>query len=272
MAEAETTTLGQRIGSWFRWIAGASVLIGTIVGIGTVVAIVVGVVLYQNYVVLNPGPHVERDHIRSIIAQESPVYYADGSTRVGVFFDEEHRQYTSFEELPPAYVLSIIAAEDDRYWNHWGIDPVGILRAMRLNLSAGGVVAGGSTLTQQTAKNIYYRPDRSLRAKGIEFLNALRLEHRYSKPEILEFYANQFYVSGNGRGLGIGARHFFNKDVSRLTLAECAFLAGLVKGPANYDPFLGSAARSERNTERAHNRTRYVLGRLVEEDAARLVR
>ena len=142
----------------------------------------------------------------------------------------------------------------------------------RLNLAAGGVVAGGSTLTQQTAKNIYYRPDRSIKAKGIELLNALRLEHRYDKKEILEFYANQFYVSGNGRGLGIGARHFFDKDVSQLSLAESAFLAGLVKGPANYDPFIGSEERSDRNTARALERTRYVLGRLVEESAEHILR
>ncbi len=269
MAES---TFGQRFGVWARRLAGVAVLGGTILGILVVIGIVAAVVLYQNYVVLNPGPHVERDHIRSIIAQESPVYYADGSTRVGVFFDEEHRQYTPFDELPSAYVLSIVAAEDDTYWTHWGISPQGLIRAMRLNLAAGGIVAGGSTLTQQTAKNIYYRPDRSIRAKGIEFLNALRLEHRYSKKEILEFYANQFYVSGNGRGLGIGARHFFDKDVSELSLAESAFLAGLVKGPANYDPFVGSEERSDRNSERAHARTRYVLGRLVEESAERIVR
>jgi len=264
-------TLGQRVGAWFRWLAGASVLIGTIVGILVVLTIVLGVAAYQYYVVSQPG-ETERESIRTIIAQESPVYYRDGKTRVGAFFDEEHREYTTFDELPQGYVLSIVAAEDDTYWRHWGISLQGFARAMWLNLRAGSIVAGGSTLTQQTAKNLYYRPDRSVRAKLVELLNALRLEHRYSKEEILEFYSNQFHVSGNGRGLGIAARHFFNKEVGNLELEESAFLAGLVKGPANYDPFIGSEARSDRNIERAHDRTRYVLGRLVAEEASHIVR
>ncbi len=247
-------------------IASLAVVGGVVLGVGAVIALIGSAFAYQYYVVLNPGPHLERDHIRSVISQESPVYYADGVTRVGVFFDEEHRQFVPYEELPQAYVLSIVAAEDGRFWSHWGIDPRGIARALLDNLQAGAVVAGGSTLTQQTAKNLYYRPDRSLRAKLVEFLNAAKLEAHYDKEEILEFYVNQFHVSGNGRGLGIAARHFFDKEVDELTLVESAFLAGLVKAPAYYDPYLGDAARRERAVTRAHDRTRYVLRRLAEED------
>jgi len=225
---------------------------------------------YQEMVVDDPGAHLEREHIQTIIAQETPVTYADGVTPVGVFFTQEHRQSVTFEELPQAYVMSLVAAEDGRYWYHAGVNPKGIARAMRDNLLAGGVVAGGSTLTQQTAKNIYYRPDRSVKAKLVELLNALRLEAHYSKPEILEFYANQFHVTGNGRGLGIAARHFFDKDVSQLTTVESAFLAGLVKAPAYYDPFLGDADRRARAVQRAHDRTRYVLRRVTEEPVEHL--
>ncbi|MBX2801360.1 MAG: transglycosylase domain-containing protein [Myxococcales bacterium] len=237
-----------------------------------ILAVVITVVAYQVYVVANPGPHLSREHVRSIIAQESPVYYADGDSHVGVFFEEEHRQFVPFEDLPSAYVMAIVAAEDGRFWRHWGVDPKGIARAMRDNISSGSVVAGGSTLTQQTAKNLYYRPDRSLRAKLVELLNALRLERHYDKAEILEFYVNQFHVSGNGRGLGIAARHFFDKEVEDLSVAECAFLAGLVKAPSYYDPFLGDAARSERAITRAHERTRYVLERIVAERPENLAR
>ena len=222
---------------------------------------------YVQTVVRNPGPHLERDAVRGIIAQESPVYFRDGTTRVGVFFEAEHRQFVPFGDLPRAYVMGIVASEDSRFWSHGGLDPKGIVRAMRDNLRAGGVVAGGSTLTQQTAKNLYYRPDRSLRSKGAELLNALRLESHYSKAEILEFYANQFHVSGNGRGLGIAARHFFDEEVEELTVAECAFLAGLVKAPSRYDPFLGDAARRERSVAAAHERTRHVLRRILDETA-----
>ena len=128
------------------------------------------------------------------------------------------------------------------------------------------MVAGGSTLTQQTAKNLYYRPDRSLKSKWTELLNALRLEARYSKEEIIEFYANQFHVSSNGRGLGIGARYFFDKTVDELDTLECAFLAGLVKAPARYNPFVGQTAEERGQArKRAMERTRYVLNRMLAE-------
>ncbi|MFO0003623.1 MAG: biosynthetic peptidoglycan transglycosylase, partial [bacterium] len=111
-----------------------------------------------------------------------------------------------------------------------------IVRAAVQNARAGRVVAGGSTLTQQTAKNLFYRPDRSLRSKAQELVDALRLEAHFSKEDILEFYANQFHVSANGRGLGIAARYFFDKRVDELTLKECAFIAGMVKAPSRYNP------------------------------------
>jgi len=220
---------------------------------------------YKLYVLDEPGDHIAPEHIRGIIAQESPVYFRDGKTRVGVFFEDEHRQLVPFERLPTSYVAAIVAAEDGDYWSHPGVSVKHITRAMLQNLKAGNVVAGGSTLTQQSAKNLYYRPDRSLRSKGVELVNALRLEAHYSKAEILSFYANQFHVAGNGRGIGIAARYFFDDDVEDLNLLQSAFLAGLVKGPSNYDPFVGSPERQEKARKRAHERTEYVLRRMIEE-------
>ena len=222
--------------------------------------------------------------IMAIIAQESAVLYADGQTRIGVFFAQEHRQYVPFERLPTAWVDAIVAAEDQRFWEHPGVDPQGIARAMVQNLKAGGLVAGGSSLTQQTAKNLFYRPDRSLRSKVDELANALRLEHafgaddkRAGKKKILEFYANQFHVSHNGRGIAIAARYFFDKDVGELDVLECAFIAGLVKAPANYNPFIGATEeRRAKARARAQARTGYVLdrmlamGKLSHEEHARL--
>ncbi|MDP6931472.1 MAG: transglycosylase domain-containing protein, partial [Myxococcota bacterium] len=218
---------------------------------------------YQVHVVQEPGPHVARDAIQQVIAQESPVLYGDGETRIGVFFSQEHREYIPYERIPKAWVHAIVASEDGAYWEHRGIDPWGIARAMLKNVQAGRVVAGGSTLTQQTAKNLYYRPDRSFRSKWEELLNALRLEELYTKEEILEFYANQFHVSANGRGLGIAARYFFDKEVEHLSTLECAFLAGLVKAPAYYNPFVGlTEERRQEARERARTRTHYVLDRM----------
>ena len=236
-------------------------------GFVTVVAVVSPVVLaglawaYRVNIVTQPGDHLAREHIRSVIAQESPVLFSDGETRIGVFFAREHRTYVPFDEIPSAWVTAIVAAEDQRFWDHHGVDPFGIARAMLANIRAGRMVAGGSTLTQQTAK--HYPADRSLGSKWVELLNAMRLESHYTKKEILEFYANQFHVSSNGRGLGIAARYFFDKEVSELGTLECAFLAGLVKAPARYNPFIGRTAEARAEArERARLRTRYVLDRM----------
>jgi penicillin-binding protein 1A len=230
----------------------------------------VGSYAYRTWVVDNPGPQFDRANVRAVIAQESPVFYRDGVTPVGVFFEGEHRVYVPYEGLPAAWVMSIVAAEDAGFWTHPGVSAPGIARAVRDNVLAGRVVAGGSSLTQQTAKNLFYRPDRSLRAKGMELVNALRLEAHFSKSEILTFYANQFHVTGNGRGIGIGARHFFDAEPEDLGLVASAFLAGLVKAPAYYDPFLGDAAQREAAIAKATDRTRYVLGRIVATDAEAL--
>lgn len=221
---------------------------------------------YKEHVVEDPGPQFTREAILAIIAQESPVYYRDGATRIGVFFDLEHRSYVPYDAIPKDFVHAIVAAEDGAFFEHSGVSFKHIVRASWQNMKAGTVVAGGSTLTQQTAKNLFYRPDRSMRSKWTELVNALRLEAHFSKEEILEFYANQFHVSANGRGLGIAARYFFDKEVSQLTTKECAFIAGMVKAPSRYNPFVGSTEERRAEARRkAEDRTSYVLRRMEED-------
>lgn len=262
------------VGRLARWgvVGGGLSFVAALVGLG------IGGWYYRDQVVQNPGAHMSRENVYGVVVQESPVYFRDGTTRIGVFFEDEHREFLTFEELPRAYVMAIVAAEDGDFWRHYGVSPQHIARAMVQNMKSGRVVAGGSTLTQQTAKNLFYRPDRSFRSKWVELLNALRLEAHFSKEEILTFYANQFHVSGNGRGLAIATRYFFDKDAAEIFsseapekhLVEQAFLAGLVKAPSYYDPFLGDPERRERSRARAHDRTRYVLKRLVDEPAENL--
>ncbi len=226
---------------------------------------VVAKVLYQRDVVDDPGPGFTRAEIMAIIAQESPVTYRDGKTPIGVFFDSEHRSYVSYTDLPQDWIHAILSAEDANFFTHHGFDPKHILLAGWRNLVAGHVVAGGSTLSQQTAKNLFYRPDRSWSAKGDEAVNTLRLEAHFSKEDILEFYANQFHVSANGRGIGIAARYFFDKSPKDLSTKECAFIAGLVKAPSKYNPFVGeSEERRKAATAAAEDRTEYVLRRMFE--------
>ena len=223
-------------------------------------AVLAGAAAMAWLVIYAPGSEISQDNIEKILAVESPVYYSDGAHKVGVFFEEAHRQYVAYNRIPPAFVKALVAAEDNTFFSHHGIDMKGMARAMLANLRAGRVVQGGSTITQQTAKNLFNRRNRSLVEKVKELLFALRLEYHYPKEKILEFYANQFYVSGNGRGLGVAARYYFDKSVEALTPVECAFIAGSVKRPNAYNPFTkkGEAAVAEARRQ-ARLRTGYVL-------------
>lgn len=247
---------------WFRrWLLRLFLasLVVAVVG----VAVLFG--LYRHHVIEHPGEHMAKDRILQLISQESPVYYRDGVTKLGVFFAEEHRQYTPFEQIPEDFVHALVSSEDQGFFEHGGFSISGISRAFVKNLQAGRTVAGGSTLTQQTAKNLFKRRGRTYREKLRELVNALRLEAHYSKEEILEFYSNQFYVNGNGRGLAIAARFFFDRELSELSLVECAFLAGVVKSPNRYNPWVAGEERRTRALEAATTRTHYVLGRMLAE-------
>ncbi|MBW2659474.1 MAG: transglycosylase domain-containing protein [Deltaproteobacteria bacterium] len=214
-------------------------------------------------VVLEPGDEIRIENIRKILGKESHVFYSDGETRLGVFFDKAHRQYVPYCEISDNFVNALVASEDSRFFEHMGFDIVSIIRAMVKNIEAGRVVQGGSTLTQQTAKNLFRRDSRSFRAKFKELLFALKLEHFYSKEQIFEFYANQFYVSGNGHGLGVAARYYFDKTPSDLTLVESAFIAGSVKQPNYYNPFIKKTKEAaDLAYDRAKTRLAYVLTKM----------
>ncbi len=213
--------------------------------------------------VVNPGPEMEQDYIESILGRESPVYYRDGQEKMGVLFQDTHRQYLSYGQIPREFVHAITAAEDKKFFSHFGIDIQGVTRAMIANVKAGRVVQGGSTISQQTAKNLFKRESRTIRAKLKELLYAFRLEYHYPKEKILEFYSNQFFVSGNGHGLGVAARYYFDKNASELSLLENAFIAGSVKRPNYYNPFTKKSKElSEKARKRAKKRAVYVLGRM----------
>jgi membrane peptidoglycan carboxypeptidase len=204
---------------------------------------------------------IERGVIDSIIFSESPVYYDDGETPIGVFFEKTHRKYIHYANIPKAFIKAIIAAEDRNYFNHSGFDTKAITRAMIANIKARRVVQGGSTITQQTAKNIFKRQKRSYMSKLKELIQARLLESEYTKEEILEMYINQFFVTGFGRGLRIAAQYFFNKEAEDLDLVESAFIAGSVKGPFRYNPFTKKTeAEKERARQLAISRKNYVLG------------
>ncbi|MBV9990157.1 MAG: PBP1A family penicillin-binding protein [Alphaproteobacteria bacterium] len=148
--------------------------------------------------------------------------------------------------LPKHVPDAFIAIEDRRFREHIGLDPVGLVRALFQNMSAGHVVQGGSTLTQQLAKNLFLDPGRNLERKTQEAMLALYLESRYSKDQILTLYLNRVYFGAGAYGIEAAAERFFGKHASELTLPEAAMLAGSVKAPAKYNPLNDPDASMER--------------------------
>ena len=163
-------------------------------------------------------------------------------------FHVERRVFVTLGQMPPALKQAIIATEDARFYSHFGVDPMGIARAVYQNFRRGRIVEGGSTITQQLAKVLFLTPDRSLDRKLKEAVLAIELERRYSKNRILEMYLNQIYFGHGAFGVEAASRTFFGKGVSELAPAECALLAGLPKAPATYSPFDHPDAAVRRRT------------------------
>ena len=228
-----------------------------IIGLGGAAAALAAFLAYW-FIVVHPGEAIRPENLKKVLAVESPVYYSDGRHKAGVFFQAAHRQYLPFNHIPKNFILAIVAAEDHKFFHHYGVDILGVARAMAANLKAGRVVQGGSTITQQAAKNLFKRSDRSIKEKLKELLYAWRLEYHYPKEKILEFYINQFYVSGNGRGLGVAAKYYFDKPAGELALLESAFVAASVKRPNYYNPFIkkDEAADKRASAKRMHEHGR----------------
>lgn len=191
------------------------------------------------------------------ISEGTKVFSADGELLATV--SEENREFLPIEEIPVNLKNAIVAIEDADFYHHAGVDPRGILRAAWKNVSAGQVRQGGSTITQQLARNAYDLRRRTLQRKVQEFLLALEIERKYTKDEILELYLNEIYFGERAYGVKVAAKTYFGKSPERLTLAECALLAGLPKAPTAYNPF-----RSARNATRAKTRRNLVLIRMAE--------
>ncbi|HQH27857.1 MAG TPA: transglycosylase domain-containing protein, partial [Oligoflexia bacterium] len=163
-------------------------------------------------------------------------------------------------DFSPLLVKAVLATEDERFYLHFGVDPVAIVRAALLNITAGRIVQGGSTITQQLAKNLFLSSERSLLRKVREALAAVFIETAFTKEQILTLYLNQVFLGQEGKvaihGFGEASRTFFDKDVADLSLAEAATLAGMVKAPTKYSP--------RRYPDRAAERRLVVLERMRE--------
>lgn len=162
---------------------------------------------------------------------------------------EENRIVVSINHISPYIEQGIIANEDTRFNTHIGVDPIGIIRALLVNLRAGSLVEGGSTLTQQLAKNMFLTQERTFSRKIKEFFLAILIERKFSKQEILQAYLNQVYFGEGAYGVETASQVYFGKHASELTLAESAMLAGLPRGPNIFSPYIDSkAALGRRST------------------------
>lgn len=172
-------------------------------------------------------------------------------------YGEKRRIPLPLAEIPPLMVKAFIATEDSRFYDHHGIDPIGIFRAVTVMASSGHASQGASTITQQLARNFYLSPEKTLMRKAKEAFLAIRIEQLFTKDEIMELYLNKIYLGNRAYGVGAAAYVYFGKTVNELTLSEIAMIAGLPKAPSTFNPLY--------SYDRAVSRRNVVLSRMFEE-------
>ena len=216
-----------RTGWWKGWL-GRLIRIGVVCTIVAIVSLVIAVsVAYSglpSYSELKSSPN----------GQMIRVHAADGTVLVSM--GPSFGQWLDYSQLPVTMRTAMVAVEDRRFRSHPGIDPVGIVRSFYVRATKGRFTQGGSTITQQLARNVFLTNDKTWTRKIREMVLALALERKFSKDQILELYLNRVYFGGGAYGVDAASRKFFGHPADRLSLAEAAVIAGLVKAPSNYSP------------------------------------
>ena len=181
------------------------------------------------------------------VERQASITYLDRSGALIAVRGSQAAPPVNVDELPPYVPAAFIAVEDRRFYHHPGFDPIGMVRAMVRNARAGRTVEGGSTLTQQLAKNLFLTPEKNMRRKVQEIMLAVWLEAKFTKKEILALYLNRVYFGAGAYGIEAAAQRYFDKSARQLTVGEAALLAGLLKAPSRYSP----VSESERAAGRA---------------------
>jgi penicillin-binding protein 1A len=221
-----------------------------IAGLAAMIVAIAGVVFVLTYPNL-PSLEVLTDYRPKIPLR---VYTADNHL-IGEF-GEERRAVVRIEDVPEVMKQAILSAEDERFYQHSGVDTLGVLRAAFYNLLGAGKRQGASTITQQVARNFFLSAEKTYTRKIYEVLLSLKIEHSLSKNQILELYINQIFLGQRAYGFGAAAQIYFGKALKELSVAEAAMLAGLPKAPSAYNPVV--------NPKRARLRQQYVLRRMDE--------
>jgi penicillin-binding protein 1A len=232
---------------WLRFLAFPLVLLAGLAVAGACLAGLVVALAYPNL----PSLEVLTDYQPKIPLR---VYTVEGAL-IGEY-GEERRSLISIREVPAQLKNAILAAEDERFYQHAGIDYLGVARAAYANLVQGGRRQGASTITMQVARNFFLSSEKTLTRKLYEALLAFKIEHNFAKDQILELYINQIYLGQRAYGFAAASRIYFGKPLERLTLGEAAILAGLPKAPSAYNPVA--------NPQRSRQRQQYVLRRMKE--------
>lgn len=194
--------------------------------------------------------------IRSIANGDVNVTFLDGKGEVLAHRGYRQEENVPLSEMPTYLVQAVLAMEDRRFYRHWGVDILGVLRAAQANFAAGGIVEGGSTITQQLARNLYLDGSRTFTRKAQEAALAFWLEQQLTKDEILEMYLNRIYLGAGAYGVEAASKVYFSKGVRDLSVSEAALIAGLPKAPAQLSP--------ARDLARAQDRAALVLEKLEE--------
>lgn len=188
------------------------------------------------------------DDLNKFTKAPSILVKAENGKIIGSFGDI-YGDYVPFDQLPTSLVDAVMATEDRNFYHHFGIDPLGLARAMIANFRAGRVVQGGSTITQQVAKNVFLTPERSLVRKLKEMLLAFKLEKRFTKQDIMSIYMNRVYLGAGNYGVDAASRRYFGKSARDISLPESAILAGLLKAPSRFAPTSNPALSKKRASQ-----------------------
>ncbi|MEI6730276.1 MAG: transglycosylase domain-containing protein [Pseudomonadota bacterium] len=199
----------------------------------------------------------------------SIIVKADDGTVIGTYGDV-YGDYVPYAQIPKSVVNAVVATEDRNFFSHFGIDPRGFARAMYVNIKAKRMVQGGSTITQQLAKNLFLTSERKLKRKLQEMILALELEKKFSKEEIMTIYLNRVYMGAGNFGVDAAARRYFGHSVREVSLSESAILIGLLKAPSRYAPTGNPDLSEKRATQVLFNMkdAGYLTDKQVEEAKA----
>ena len=223
-------------------------IILTLLGLGFIAG-VTGAVVFIYFNLDLPKLDKLQDYKPNIASQ---IYSKDGYLLAELGL--EKREIVEMKDVPGRVVDAFLSAEDDKFFEHSGVDYLGLARAMFANFRAGKVVQGGSTITQQVAKSLLLSSERSITRKVKDFILAQRIEEKLNKKEILYLYLNQVYLGGGYYGIKAAAHGYYNKELNDMTVAEAAMLAGLLVAPGKYSPYV--------NPQAARKRQHYVLERM----------